>query len=71
LAERAPRLILEIDTGKLLPIVVAHDKAGFQFLDGPGGREAAGVGYAVIASGKPKYRDHRQNKNVKRKSARA
>jgi 3-oxoadipate enol-lactonase len=29
----SPRLILEIDIGKLLPVVVADDKAGVQFLD--------------------------------------
>jgi hypothetical protein len=40
-------------------------------LDRPGRREAASVGECpIIASGKPKYRAHRQNKNVKRKSAR-
>ena len=33
--------ILEIDIRKLLAVVVAHDKAGGQFLDGPGRREAA------------------------------
>jgi hypothetical protein len=36
------RLILEINIGKLLAVVVAHDKAGLQFFDGPGRREAAG-----------------------------
>jgi hypothetical protein len=36
-----PRFILEIDIGKLLHVVVAHNKAGFLFLDGPGRREAA------------------------------
>src|SRR5215471_21326009 len=35
------RLILEIDVGKLLAVVVAHDKAGVQLLDGPRRREAA------------------------------
>src|ERR1700752_1756178 len=32
----SPRLILEIDIGERLSIVVTHDKAGVQFLDGPG-----------------------------------
>jgi hypothetical protein len=36
-----PGLILEIDIGERLPIVVAHDKAGGLFLDGPRRREAA------------------------------
>jgi hypothetical protein len=40
-ADRRPRLILEIDIGELLTVVVAHDKAGFQFVDGPRRREAA------------------------------
>jgi hypothetical protein len=38
---KPPRLILIIDIGKLLPAAVLHDKAGFQFIDGPGRREAA------------------------------
>jgi hypothetical protein len=37
-----PRLILEIDKGKLLAVVVADDKAGFQLIDRPRRREAAG-----------------------------
>jgi hypothetical protein len=38
-----PRLILEIDIGKLLSVTVAHDEAGVVvFLDSPGWREAAG-----------------------------
>jgi hypothetical protein len=36
-----PRLILEIDIAKLLPATVADNKAGVQFLDSPGRREAA------------------------------
>jgi hypothetical protein len=32
----------ETNIGKLLPVVVAHDEAGVQFLDRPGRREAAG-----------------------------
>jgi hypothetical protein len=40
-ADRSPRLILEIDIRELLPVVVAHDKAGVQLFDGPGRREAA------------------------------
>ena len=35
-----PRLVLEIDIGECLSVVVAHDKAGVQFLDSPRGREA-------------------------------
>jgi hypothetical protein len=35
------RLILEIHIGELLPVVVAHDKAGWLFLDRPGRREEA------------------------------
>jgi hypothetical protein len=57
--------------GVLLPVVVLHDEIGFAFLDRPGRREAASVGECLaIASGK-KYRDHHQNKKVKRKSTRA
>jgi hypothetical protein len=42
LGRRSPaRLILEINVSELLPAVVAHDKAGIQFLDGPGRPEAA------------------------------
>ena len=37
-----PRLILKIDIRELLPVVVAHYKAGVLFLDGPRRREAAG-----------------------------
>jgi hypothetical protein len=37
-----PWLILEIDIRQLLVGTVLHDEAGFQFLDGPGRREAAG-----------------------------
>jgi hypothetical protein len=41
LCRRAPpRLFLEIDIDKLLAVVVAHDKAGVQFFDRPGRREA-------------------------------
>jgi hypothetical protein len=36
------RLILEIDASQFLPGTVLHDKAGFQFIDGPRRREAAG-----------------------------
>jgi hypothetical protein len=28
-------LVLEIDVGELLPAMVAHDKAGVQFVNGP------------------------------------
>jgi hypothetical protein len=38
---KPPRLILEIDIRELLPVVIADDKAGLQFLDGPRRREAA------------------------------
>jgi hypothetical protein len=38
----SPRLILEIDIRERLPVVVADDKAGGLFLDGPGRRKAAG-----------------------------
>jgi hypothetical protein len=36
------RLILEIDIRQRLLVVIAHDKAGGLFFDGPRGREAAG-----------------------------
>jgi hypothetical protein len=36
------RLILEIDITQFLPGVVYHDKAGVQFLDGPGRRLISG-----------------------------
>jgi hypothetical protein len=40
---RLPHLALpEIHIGELLAVVVAHDKAGVQFLDGPG-RPKAGA----------------------------
>jgi hypothetical protein len=35
------RLLLKVDIGQLLAAAVLHDKAGFQFLDRPGRREAA------------------------------
>jgi hypothetical protein len=39
-----PRLILEIDIGELLSVVIAPDKAGFQFveLDQGGGKLRVG-----------------------------
>ena len=38
----APRLILEIDIGELLPVGVPHDEAGIvEIFDGPRRREAA------------------------------
>jgi hypothetical protein len=40
-AAALPRLILEIDIGERLPVVVAHDKAGVLFVNGPRQREAA------------------------------
>jgi hypothetical protein len=65
------RLILEIDMGELLPGAVRHDECptlnvSANVLDRPRRREAAGC----LTSSKPKYRDHHQNKNVKRKNAR-
>jgi len=42
LSNVAAERLLEIDIGRLLPAGVAHDKAGVQFLDGPGRRETAG-----------------------------
>ncbi len=41
-------LLLEVDIRELLAAVVFHDKARFQFLDGPGRREAAGDGYCRV-----------------------
>src|SRR5215472_10951442 len=38
------RLILKIDICKLLPVIVAHDIAGVQFLDKPGRREKRRAG---------------------------
>jgi hypothetical protein len=35
------RLVLKIGVAQRLPVVVAHDKAGVQFLDSPRRREAA------------------------------
>jgi len=41
-AARSPaRFILEIDKRRFLTSTVDHDKAGVQFFDGPGRREAA------------------------------
>jgi len=45
------------------------DDKNIQFLDGQGGGKWRGVGECLIASGKPKYRDHHRSKSVKRKSA--
>jgi hypothetical protein len=39
-----PRLILEINVSELLPVVVAHDKAGGLLFDRPRRREAAREG---------------------------
>jgi hypothetical protein len=41
LPELLHRLALEIDIGERLPVVVADDKAGRLFFDGPGWRRAA------------------------------
>jgi hypothetical protein len=38
----SPRLILEIDMRKRFSIVIAHNKAGGVFFDGPRRRKAAG-----------------------------
>jgi hypothetical protein len=45
-----PRLILKIDIRKRLPVVVAHDKAGVLFLDGPRRREARAenIGWKIL-----------------------
>ena len=50
MAGRAPpRLILEIDLGKLLPVGVAHDEAGVvEFFDGPRWWEAASGHYLFV-----------------------
>jgi hypothetical protein len=32
-ADRRPGLMFKINIGKLLPVLVAHDKAGVEFLD--------------------------------------
>jgi hypothetical protein len=37
----SPRLVLEIDVSKLLPVVVAHNEAGFPLLETPWRWEAA------------------------------
>jgi hypothetical protein len=43
-ASRAPpRFILEIDIGERLSVMVAYNKTGGLFFDGPGRREAAAV----------------------------
>jgi hypothetical protein len=52
LAAERPRLFLKIDIRKLLAVVVAHDKAGVQFFDGPRRREAAG-GHSEFTQPKP------------------
>jgi hypothetical protein len=45
LGRRLPsRLILKIDVSQFLAVAVGHDKASFQYLDGPRWREAAGGG---------------------------
>jgi len=36
IADRPPRLLLEIEVGQLLPRTVDHDKGGVQIFDGPG-----------------------------------
>jgi hypothetical protein len=61
------RLVLEIDVAQCLTTVVAHDEAGV--FHGQTREAGSGGPCLVIASDKPKYRDHHQNKNVKRKSA--
>jgi hypothetical protein len=37
--------LFEIDVGKLLAVVIAHDEAGGLFFDDPRRREATGVTY--------------------------
>jgi len=49
LGKRAPAwLVLEIDIGERLSVVIAHDKTGGLFLDGPRRREAAGRRWASV-----------------------
>jgi hypothetical protein len=43
----SPRLILEIDIGELLSVVVADDKAGGLFLDGPRRWESTFSGHGL------------------------
>ena len=53
LGDRSPaRLILEIDKHQFLPAAVLNDKAGVQFLDGPGKREVARA-HVARWSGRP------------------
>ena len=42
------RLILEIDVGKLLPVVVTHREAGLLFFDGPRRRETPTVHRGIL-----------------------
>jgi hypothetical protein len=46
-ADLRPGSFLEIDVGERLAVVIAHDEAGVQFLNGPRRREA--VGRAFVA----------------------
>jgi hypothetical protein len=39
-ADRRPGLLLKVNKRQLLTRAVLHNEAGFQFLDGPGRREA-------------------------------
>src|SRR5262249_51218612 len=56
IAGSAARLILEIDIRQLLPVVVAHDKAGVvEFFDRPRRREASRGGHSLTKS--PKFID--------------
>jgi hypothetical protein len=49
LGHRSPtRFILEIDIGERLAAVIAHDKAGVQFVDRPGRREAVSCHGTVV-----------------------
>jgi hypothetical protein len=61
----SPRLILEIDIRKLLAVVVAHDKAGFQFIDRPGRREANGLLPGTQTSGCLPIQQSRREKRGK------
>jgi hypothetical protein len=49
-ADSSPRLFFKIDIAKLLPAVIAHDEARFQFLDRPRRREAAWRHAPIISS---------------------
>jgi hypothetical protein len=58
-----PRLFMVVP--ERLSAVVADDKVGVQFFDGPWWSGC----WRMLRSSNPKYRDHHQNKNIKHKSA--